>query len=199
MPNKHVTKIQAWWDAIGPFDDVLLNTLSKQALEQLLEDEEFCESFLRAYLYQSIIGIGSYFMRRPVVEDVDLAEGRPMRHVDAKEVAEIVERTQEGSPLKSWRNWFETDPETGIKLHLQDMDSRQLISAAERYEFTASGNLKAGAFLRLLAGKLESGESVKDRWTQNQMYLLQENIEIDRVRYTLKQMRKTAAVKGSAA
>lgn len=164
-------RIRDWWkEQIDGKDDIDLDALTDAAMKQLLEDERFLDYFIDNMLRPIVRDTG----QRIVAKRTGMVATNGHRHTSrAVLIAEIEHEVAQPGPLQI----FEHD-RTGRARNLLDMTYEQVIAAAqERYD-QGRESLRRAALYKLIAQDMHAGQRVKDRWTDEEIDRLYDQVDI---------------------
>ena len=168
-------QIEQWVaDEMNDHEEVDIRVIATRGYEHFCADTEFRSLFVHEFLRSTIYTIGLSLMTRA-------------RHMtlSAEQAADLIAEGRAGKIAK----WRERDPRSGTYILLTKLEKSQALRAAEDREKRGSPNLKRAGFLRLVAGRLEEGECVEEKWTLQQLAQLEEQVEVAAPKYTLKNQR----------
>lgn len=88
-------------------------------------------------------------------------------------------------PSPTWARWVEFDPTSGLRISLPDMTRKQLLAAAHFREERTVVDQRRAALLRLLAGRMNGEQCVRDVYSESEITEMESRIKLERQRFTL--------------
>lgn len=172
MTEQSVNRIvRAWWrDVIGNDSAVDLKRKAPDAAKELRDNPEFVALFLDQYLEPTVYDIG----RKMLSADRSLVRVGSMTGTVAALRKQI---EQDGKDMNFWK-WMEHVPTIDEHIAFPALTKEQLLASADFRDRQAASQVHNAGFLRLVAGKLNPGQQVKDVWTDDQLTKLWSEIDV---------------------
>lgn len=173
-----------WHQRIDTGEPLDLKEDAPRIALQLRQDESFCAAFLDAFLSETVYTVGLNL----------LSQGRGSvvtRRLSADDVRDAIDEEQ-----PDWSKWTEYDPTSKTHIRLLDMTKEQLIDAALTREGRGDTEYRRAALARLVAGRLQPGQVAHSVWSEDELTVIYDRIELKRPKTALKPLQNF--LKGAA-
>lgn len=184
-------QIRDWWkvrlEEDGPID---LKEEAATALQEFMDDAEFCRAFVETFGKEVIYGVGQQMLQ----QDRHRVRSGSRYASRAQVVAAIDQELADAPP--SWARFMEHDRESGLHISLLEMTKEQLIDAAKVRADRGIQELEDAAFLKLIAAKLQPNQIVNDVWSESALNQLRQRVQV-KFSYKINEPAKSAERKAA--
>ena len=163
--------IRDWWrQQLEGKEEIDLDALTDAALAELRKDSGFLDAVLDTVVRDIVRDTGS----RVIAKRPGMVATNGHRHVTravliAEIEAEIAER-----PLA----FLQEQDRAGRPRNLLDMTYEQVIAAAQDRYDAGRDNLRRAALYKMLAEEMQTGQRVRDRWTDEEIARMYDQVDI---------------------
>lgn len=158
-----------WRDRIDGAETVDTAAVAAEIVAELVEDPAFCRAYAETFLLDTVTTIGHILFK----QDKERIRSGVLMQTPAA-IRESV-RQEIASSFADWRAWVPTEK---VRISLPEMTKEQLLDACRDERAKGETAIKTAEWYRLIAGRLQPGQRVREVWKDDELADLQQRLNV---------------------